>query len=268
MREKIVFVGGGNMASAIIDGLLGQGRDRADFLVIEPYAPTREALMARGLACQESVGAEIADAALCVLATKPQVLQAACGQIHAFLPADATVVSIAAGVSLASLSDWLGGHARIVRAMPNTPAKVGLGMTGLYATAACGVAERDRVDALFAAVGERIWTDTESMIDAVTAVTGSGPGYVFHFMAALEQGALELGFSKEDARRLAVSTFRGAAALAASEETPLIELQERVTSKGGTTYAALSHMREASVADAIAQAVHKAEQRARELSAG
>lgn len=268
MGEKIVFVGGGNMASAIIEGLLGQGRNLADFLVIEPYAPTRDALLARGLACRESVGADIGDAALCVLATKPQVLEAACGQLQPHLPATATVVSIAAGVELASLSAWLGGHARIVRAMPNTPAKVGLGMTGLYATPACGQLERDQVDALFAAVGERIWTDTEAMIDAVTAVTGSGPGYVFHFMAALEKGAVELGFSKDDARRLAVAAFRGAAGLAASEDVALTELQERVTSKGGTTYAALSHMREAGVADAITQAVHKAEARARELSAG
>ena len=268
MREKIVFVGGGNMASAIIDGLLKQGRELADFLVIEPYAPTRDALLARGLTCRESVGTDIGDAALCVLATKPQVLQEACGQIHQHLPATATVVSIAAGVELASLSAWLGGHARIVRAMPNTPAKVSLGMTGLYATPACSAAEREQVDALFAAVGERIWTESEAMIDAVTAVTGSGPGYVFHFMAALEKGASELGFAKDDARRLAVSVFRGAAGLAASEDVPLTELQERVTSKGGTTYAALSHMREAGVADAITQAVHKAEQRARELSAG
>ncbi|QVQ25944.1 pyrroline-5-carboxylate reductase [Achromobacter deleyi] len=268
MREKIVFIGGGNMASAIIDGLLGQGRALTDFLVIEPYAPTREALIARGLPCRESVGADIADAALCVLATKPQVLREACGQVHRHLPAQATVVSIAAGVELASLSDWLGGHARIVRAMPNTPAKVGLGMTGLYATPACGPAERDQVDALFAAVGERIWTASEAMIDAVTAVTGSGPGYVFHFMAALEKGAVELGFAPADARRLAVSAFRGAAGLAASEDVPLTELQDRVTSKGGTTYAALSHMQEAGVAAAITQAVHKAEQRARELSAG
>ncbi|MNK32776.1 Pyrroline-5-carboxylate reductase [compost metagenome] len=268
MREKIVFIGGGNMASAIIDGLLGQGRALTDFLVIEPYAPTREALLARGLPCRESVGADMADAALCVLATKPQVLREVCGQVGRHLPSEATVVSIAAGVELASLSDWLGGHARIVRAMPNTPAKVGLGMTGLYATPACGPAEREQVDALFAAVGERIWTGSEAMIDAVTAVTGSGPGYVFHFMAALEKGAVELGFAPEDARRLAVAAFRGAAGLAASEDVPLTELQERVTSKGGTTYAALSHMQEAGVAAAITQAVHKAEQRARELSAG
>lgn len=268
MREKILFVGGGNMACAIIDGLLKQGRELADFLVVEPYAPTRDALAARGLACIASVGTEIGGVALCVLATKPQVLREACGQLREYLPPSATVVSIAAGVELASLSDWLGGHARIARAMPNTPAKVGLGMTGLYATPTCGAAERDQVDALFAAVGERIWTRSEAMIDAVTAVTGSGPGYVFHFMAALEQGALELGFAAADARRLAVSAFRGAAGLAASEDVPLTELQDRVTSKGGTTYAALSHMREAGVADAIAQAVHKAEQRARELSAG
>lgn len=268
MREKIVFIGGGNMASAIIDGLLGQGRALTDFLVIEPYAPTREALVARGLPCLEQVSSDIGDAGLCVLATKPQVLREACGQVRQHLPADATVVSIAAGVELAALSDWLGGHARIVRAMPNTPAKVGLGMTGLYATPACGQAERDQVDALFAAVGERIWTDSEAMIDAVTAVTGSGPGYVFHFMAALEKGAVELGFTPADARRLAVAAFRGAAELAASEDVPLTELQERVTSKGGTTYAALSHMQQAGVAEVITQAVHKAQQRARELSAG
>lgn len=268
MREKIVFIGGGNMASAIIDGLLGQGRALEDFLVVEPYAPTREALAARGLACVELPGPALGDAALCVLATKPQVLREACAQVRRHLPAEAVVVSIAAGVELAALSDWLGDHARIVRAMPNTPAKVGLGMTGLYATPACGPRERALADALFAAVGERIWTASEAMIDAVTAVTGSGPGYVFHFMAALEQGAVELGFAPAEARRLAVSAFRGAAALAAAEDAALSELQDRVTSQGGTTHAALSHMREAGVAEAIARAVHCARQRARELAAG
>lgn len=268
MREKIVFIGGGNMASAIIDGLLGQGRKQADFLVVEPYEPTRAGLLARGLPCRDSVGSDMAGATLCVLATKPQALREACGQVHAHLPAHATVVSIAAGVNLASLSQWLGGHARIVRAMPNTPAKVGLGMTGLYATAACGAAQRDQADALFAAVGERIWVDTEAMIDAVTAVTGSGPGYVFYFMAALEKAALELGFGAADARRLSVAAFRGAAELAAADDAALSELQDRVTSKGGTTYAALSHLREAGVAPAITEAALKAEQRARELSAG
>ncbi|MCV6800924.1 pyrroline-5-carboxylate reductase family protein, partial [Achromobacter ruhlandii] len=157
MQEKIVFIGGGNMASAIIEGLLGQGRQLADFLVIEPFEPTRAGLLARGVTCRESVGAEIADAALCVLATKPQVLREACGQVQAHLRAQTTVVSIAAGVNLTALSQWLDGHARIVRAMPNTPAKVGLGMTGLYASQACGAAQRELVDALFAAVGERIW---------------------------------------------------------------------------------------------------------------
>jgi len=256
------------MASAIIDGLLGQGRPLADFLVVEPYSPAREALAARGLACREAAGAELADAALCVLATKPQVLREACGQVRPYLPSGATVVSIAAGVELASLSDWLGGHARIVRAMPNTPAKVGLGMTGLYATQACGPAERGQADALFAAVGERIWTASEAMIDAVTAVTGSGPGYVFHFMAALAKGAEQLGFTPAEARRLTVSAFRGAAALAASEDVPLAELQDRVTSRGGTTHAALSHLQTEGVGDAITQAVHEARRRARELSAG
>lgn len=268
MRERIVFIGGGNMASAIIDGLLARGRERADLLVVEPFEPARASLLARGLACQASAGPEIAEATLCVLATKPQALHDACGQVRAHLSAPATVVSIAAGVSLASLSQWLGGHARIVRAMPNTPAKVGLGMTGLYATASCGAAQRAQVDALFAAVGECIWVDTEAMIDAVTAVTGSGPGYVFHFMAALEQAARQLGFGAVDARRLSVAAFRGAAELAAGDDAALIELQERVTSKGGTTHAALTHLREAGVAPAIAEAALKAAQRARELSAG
>lgn len=268
MQEKIVFIGGGNMASALIEGLLGQGREVADLLVIEPFEPTRARLLARGVACREIAGFEIADAALCVLATKPQVLREACGHVQAYLCAPTTVVSIAAGVTLASLSQWLGGHARIVRAMPNTPAKVGLGMTGLYATAACGAAQRERVDALFGAVGERLWVDTETMIDAVTAVTGSGPGYVFHFMAALEKAALELGFDAVDVRRLSVAAFRGAAQLAASDDAALAELQERVTSKGGTTHAALTHLRQAGVAAAIIEAALKAEQRARELSAG
>jgi pyrroline-5-carboxylate reductase len=266
MTTKIAFIGGGNMATAIIEGLLAKGAAASDFLVIEPFDDARQAHAARGVATQALAHADLATCTVWVLATKPQTLQEACGAIKAFLKPDMVVISIAAGIPVALIGQWLGGHQKIIRTMPNTPARVGLGITGMAATSFCTAADKAAADAVFAAAGQRIWVASETMLDPITAISGSGPGYVFYFMEAMERAAIELGFDAAQARSLAVQTFRGAAELAAQDPAALATLRERVTSKGGTTYAALSHMQETNVGPAIEAAIHRANARARELA--
>jgi pyrroline-5-carboxylate reductase len=175
------------------------------------------------------------------------------------------VVSIAAGVRVPDLSRWLAGHSRVVRAMPNTPALIGAGMTGLYAPPTVSAAERESAGRVLAAVGQTLWVADEALIDAVTAVSGSGPAYVFLLIEAMQQAAAELGFSADEARLLSVATAQGAAQLAAQSPEPASVLRERVTSKGGTTAAALAVMAERGVRDAIAAGALAAAARSREL---
>ncbi|MDO6386026.1 pyrroline-5-carboxylate reductase [Uliginosibacterium sp. 31-12] len=236
---KITFLGGGNMASALIGGLLKQGFSATDIQVVELYEAARERL-------QQDFGvravAALDDAAqaceVLVLAVKPQQMREALAPVAGKL-ANQLVVSIAAGLRLADIGRWLGGHSLLVRAMPNTPALIGQGMTGLFADASVSAAQRAAVDRIMAAVGSSVWVEEEALIDAVTALSGSGPAYVFHFIEALEAAGEKLGLSAETARQLAIQTLVGASALAAaSPEAPAV-LRERVTSKGGTTEAAL-----------------------------
>jgi pyrroline-5-carboxylate reductase len=175
------------------------------------------------------------------------------------------VISIAAGITLISLSRWLGGHRRLVRAMPNTPALIGEGVTGLHAMDEVTKEDRQRTEAILGAVGSSVWIENESLMDAVTAVSGSGPAYVFYFIEAMEEAAKQLGLPAPTARKLAIETFSGAARLAAHSIDPVRVLRDRVTSKGGTTEAALASMESDQVAQSIVRAIHKANQRGREL---
>ncbi|HLX03548.1 MAG TPA: pyrroline-5-carboxylate reductase, partial [Trinickia sp.] len=175
------------------------------------------------------------------------------------------VISIAAGIRAADLSRWLGGYARIVRTMPNTPALVGMGVTGLAALAEVDQAGRALASQVLGAVGETVWFDDESKIDAVTAISGSGPAYVFYFIEALQEAARQLGMDEAQGRALAVATFTGAAQLAAQSGEPASVLRERVTSKGGTTAAALASFDAQSVKDAIVRGVLAAEARAKQM---
>ena len=179
----------------------------------------------------------LAGATMVVLAVKPQQMRAAATALAAQLDAAPVVLTIAAGIRIADLSRWLGGHARIVRAMPNTPALIGKGISGLYATAAVDAAGRDAAMAVLQAAGEVLWVDAEERLDAITAVSGSGPAYVFYFLEALEEAARAQGFAAADARRLAYATFDGAVALAQRSEHDPATLRAQVTSKGGTTEA-------------------------------
>jgi pyrroline-5-carboxylate reductase len=262
---RITFIGGGNMASALIGGLLKQGARAADIAVVELQPEGRVRLSsAFGIRAIEALDAGAADCNLIVLAVKPQQMREACATLAPHLTAQ-TVLSIAAGLRAANLSRWLGGHARIVRAMPNTPALIGQGVTGLYADASVSTAERTQAEQVLAAVGSTVWVDDEKLIDAVTALSGSGPAYVFYFIEAMVRGGEALGLTAEQARALAIDTFTGASALAAqSSESPAI-LRERVTSKGGTTEAALRSMANDQVADAIVRALAAAAARGAEL---
>ncbi|WP_041657589.1 pyrroline-5-carboxylate reductase [Azoarcus sp. KH32C] len=262
---KISFLGGGNMATALIGGMLERGFSASDIQVVDLQAENRERLASRfGVRAVGEVDDALLACDVLVLAVKPQQMKAALAPIAGRL-AQQVVVSIAAGLRIADMGRWLGGYSRIVRAMPNTPALIGAGVTGLYADPSVEAAGREAAERVLAAVGTTAWIGDEAQMDAVTAVSGSGPAYVFHFIEALEAAGASLGFDGATARRLAIDTVLGAAKLAAdSEESPAV-LRERVTSKGGTTEAALKSLAESGFFDAIVRAVAAAEVRGREL---
>ncbi|MEO5701341.1 MAG: pyrroline-5-carboxylate reductase [Casimicrobiaceae bacterium] len=267
--QAITFIGGGNMATALIGGLLA-GNPQREIAVIEPAPAAREALAQRfpqaALAPSAAECSALARTRLVVLAVKPQVMRDAVRPLVPFLGASGPVVlTIAAGIRLADLGRWLDGHALLVRAMPNTPALVGKGIAGLYALP--GVSDPDRqmaADVLLAG-GEVVWVDEERSLDAVTGISGSGAAYVFYFMEALERAAREQGFAPDRARQLAHATFVGAVALAESSDTPPATLRAQVTSKGGTTERALATLEQRGVGDAIVAAAKAATDRAGEL---
>ena len=260
----IGFIGGGNMASAIIGGLLQRGLAPADIAVVEPFAEARARLRQQfGIAAQEQAGPALEAAGLVVWAVKPQTFKEAAAQARPHV-GRALQLSVAAGIRSDSIAAWLGTE-RIVRAMPNTPALVGQGMTGLYARAAVGAEDKARVEQVIATTGAFLWVDQERHLDAVTALSGSGPAYVFYFLEAMTRAGGEMGLSAEQARRLAVGTFAGASELARASSDPLELLRERVTSKGGTTYAAITSLEGDKVKDAFVRALHAARQRAEEL---
>lgn len=264
---SLAFIGGGNMARSLIGGLIATGRPSASIRVGEPNQDLRDALV-RDFAIVASAdnASAVADASVWLLAVKPQVLATVCRPLAEIAGQHRPlVISIAAGIASSQIERWLGGELPVVRAMPNTPALVGAGMTGLFANPRVDATGRALAERLLAAVGRTAWVEDEALMDVVTAVSGSGPAYVFLFIEALEQAAAELGFTPEQGRQLAVGTVQGAAALAAQSAEPASLLRERVTSKGGTTEAALGVMNERGVREGIVAGVKAAEARGREL---
>lgn len=262
---NIAFIGGGNMAAAIVGGMRKKGFDAATITVVEPLTASRERMAAdfavRTLAVpDESLG----NASLIVLAVKPQNMREACGTLAPFLKSQ-TVLSIAAGIRLLDMRRWLGGNAKLVRCMPNTPALIGQGISALFAAPGVEVSRRAEAETVLSAVGQTVWVDHEDLLDPVTALSGSGPAYVFYFLEALQAGGRELGLEDETARRLALQTFVGAAQLALASSESFATLRERVTSKGGTTAAALEVMREHRIAESIAAAMQAASRRGQEM---
>ena len=257
------------MATALIGGMVARGRAAAGFHAIDPMPAQRERLSARFAGVGASAAPEaalIARAELVVLAVKPQQMRAAATALAPLLPAAGPVVlTIAAGIRLADLARWLDGYANLVRAMPNTPALVGKGISGIYAAPAVDARGRALAAAVLEAVGDVLWVDAETMLDAVTGISGSGPAYVFYFMEALEAAAIELGFAPGEARTLAYATFSGAVALAQASPEPPAVLRAQVTSKGGTTERALSALEADAVKASIVGAAKAAAARAQEM---
>ncbi|SBV35469.1 Pyrroline-5-carboxylate reductase [uncultured Stenotrophomonas sp.] len=265
----IAFIGGGNMATSLIAGLVAAGTPAASIEVVEPQASQRQALQQEhGIRVAESVATAVLDARTLVLAVKPQVMAAVCVELAPRLAPGALVVSIAAGVTTAALRRWLGPSAALVRAMPNTPALLGAGMTGLYAGTDVGAAERGAAQAILACAGQTRWIDDEALMDAVTAVSGSGPAYVFAFAEAMEDAALAQGLAADAARQLVVQTVLGAARMLAESGQDPGTLRKAVTSPNGTTQAALEALAGGGFHALVGSAVAAAAQRGRELAAG
>ncbi len=261
----VAFIGGGNMAQAIIGGLLRRGWPTAKLLVVEPCAAARAQLAALGLTALPHASPALALAEVVLWAVKPQAFAHAAAPVRAHTAAHAVHLSIMAGIACSTLQRHT-GSARLVRSMPNTPALVGMGMVGLYGAPDLSAHQRSVVEAILAPTGDLQWFAAEDDLDAVTALSGSGPAYVFYFLEALVSAGCQLGLSAQSSRRLAVQTFRGASELAAQSTEALATLRARVTSKGGTTDAAIARMQSGAVQQNIAAAVLSAHARARELA--
>lgn len=264
MTTHISFIGGGNMASAIIGGLLKQGLRTDQLSVVEPFEPAREKLLSQfGIRALTLANASLASSTLVVWAVKPQTFKDAATAVRPYTTG-ALHLSVAAGIRSDSIADWLDTE-RIVRAMPNTPALVGKGMTALFARPAASTDDRVSVENVMATTGDVLWMQQESQLNAVTAISGSGPAYVFYFIETMIEAGLGMGLTREQAHRLAVGTFVGASELARAAQDPPEVLRERVTSKGGTTLAAITSMDQDGMKERFIRAIQAAEIRAREL---
>lgn len=263
---NITIVGGGNMARALLGGLIARGHGSEALAVVEIDAEARATVAARfGIATFAALEpAAVGRADVIVIAVKPQHVRSVARELATLLKRQ-LVLTIAAGIRLSDLSRWLLGYRRLVRAMPNTPALIGAGIAALYALTGVDGEGRSRASAVLEAVGATLWCEREDELDAVTAVSGSGPAYVFYFLEALEQAALELGLTPAEARRLAYATFSGSIRLAEQSNSEPALLRAQVTSKGGTTERALACLEEGQVKAAIVAAVKAAALRAKEL---
>lgn len=265
----VAFIGGGNMARALIGGMLRGGAAPASVHVAEPYAPNREGLAADfKVSVTEDNAAAARAAQVWVFATKPQVLRGVCEALAPLAQAERPlIVSIAAGITSAQIDAWLGGGQAVVRTMPNTPALLGAGVTGLYATAATSDAQRALADQLLRPAGQTVWIADETLMDAVTGASGSGPAYVFLMAEAMQAAAEAEGLPADAARTLVVETIFGAARMLKESGESATTLRERVTSPNGTTQAALDAFAAGGFTPLVARAVHAARNRGAELSA-
>ncbi len=264
----LAFIGGGNMARALIGGLIARDTDASSIRVAEPAEGPRYGLAAEfGVSVFADNRAAITGADVIVLAVKPQVMGEVCSGIADLVASqNPLLISIAAGIRLENFRRWLGPLARLVRCMPNTPALIGAGVTGLYADASVDNNARSRAESILAGAGATVWIDDESLMDAVTAVSGSGPAYFFLLMESMIAAAEHQGLSASAARALVLNTALGAARMACeSGEDPAL-LRARVTSPGGTTQAALERLAMGGFADLVAAAIDRATERGRELS--
>ena len=264
----LAFIGGGNMARSLVGGLVAAGADPGNLRVADPNASTREALAADfGVRVFERAAEAVDGAGTWVFAVKPQVMREVCAGLSAIAQAQRPLaVSIAAGITATQLERWLGGHLAVVRTMPNTPALLGAGVTGLFAHARVDDEGRARADRLQASAGRTVWIDDEARMDAVTATSGSGPAYVFLLAEAMEDAAIAEGLPPDAARTLAQQTLLGAARMLVESGEAPAELRRRVTSPNGTTQAAIEAFEAGGFRVLVARAIRAATQRGRELS--
>ena len=269
MNSTIAFIGGGNMARSLIGGLLKRGQAAESIAVSEPFAATAEALVRDfGVAVHSDCASAVAGKTVWLLAVKPQMMREVCESLRA--QADACVplvISIAAGISLASLRQWLGAKAKLVRSMPNTPALIGAGITALFAESDVNEAQRSSAQELLNAAGASVWVESEALMDAVTATSGSGPAYFFLMIEAMQAAAIAQGLSADVARALVLNTAYGAAKMALESDEPASMLRERVTSPGGTTAAALAVFEQTGFRGHVDAAIAAATARGKTLSA-
>ncbi|KRG65757.1 pyrroline-5-carboxylate reductase [Stenotrophomonas humi] len=265
----IAFIGGGNMARSLIAGLVRRGMPTARIHVAEPVPALREALAQDfGVQTHSAAADAVVRAGLWLMAVKPQVMREVCASLAAVATQQQpVVVSIAAGITATQLERWLGGNQSIVRAMPNTPALLGAGVTGLFANAQVSATQRAQAEQVLASAGRTVWIADEARMDAVTAVSGSGPAYVFLLAEAMEAAALEQGLPAEAARTLVLDTVLGAARMLTESGEAPAELRRRVTSPGGTTQAAIETFQAGGFEALTAKAIDAAARRGKELSA-
>ena len=267
-NKKISFIGGGNMAQALISGLISCGVKPSLITVADPSSEAREQLAAKGLNTVDpttDAKAAVIDADIVVLAVKPQVMKAVVSGFADVLDTQ-LVISVAAGLSTKLLSNMLGGYGNIVRAMPNTPAMIQMGATGLYGTDDISAAQKQLATAVMEASGLVMWVDNEEHMHAVTAVSGSAPAYMFYFIESMVDGAVALGLDKEQASALAMQTMLGAAKMAMGSEDSPAELRRKVTSPNGTTQAAIESMQANDISRQIVEAMQACYDRSQALS--
>ncbi|WP_416427350.1 pyrroline-5-carboxylate reductase [Pseudomonas sp. App30] len=268
-KTRIAFIGAGNMAASLIGGLRAQGLEAQQIRASDPGEETRARISAEhGIETFADNGQAVAGADVVVLAVKPQAMKAVCEALRPSLAPNQVVVSIAAGITCASMTQWL-GQQPIVRCMPNTPALLRQGVSGLYATAQVTEQQRQQAEALLSAVGIALWLDDEQQLDAVTAVSGSGPAYFFLLIEAMTAAGEKLGLPRETAAKLTLQTALGAAHMAVSSDVDAAELRRRVTSPAGTTEAAIKSFQaggfEALVEKALGAAAHRSAEMAEQL---
>ena len=263
---RLAFVGGGNMAYSLIGGMLASGRHAGDIVVADPDGGRRQLLQERfGVHVTDDNATAAAGADALILATKPQVLRSALATLEQVAPGT-LVLSVAAGIRSDDIRHWLGGHAAIVRAMPNTPALIGCGVTALHAALGASESQRELAESIMRAAGAAVWVADEDMLDPVTALSGSGPAYFFLLIETMIRTGIELGLEPAAATLLAEETAIGAARMALESEDDVGELRRRVTSPGGTTAAAVEAMEEAGVPAGIANGIRAASARSAALA--
>lgn len=268
MSQKITFIGGGNMATSLIAGLISNDYATIDIRVAEPDQNKCDALQTQyGIQAFTDNTLAIADADIIVLAIKPQIMQLVCkGIADSVQKTKPLVISIAAGLLSKDISRWLGGDVSMVRCMPNTPSLLNEGATGLFANDKVSTEQKSQADKILATAGINVWVDQETQLDAVTAVSGSGPAYYFLFMEAMQNAAEKLGLNKEQAKQLTLQTALGAARMAIESDDDASILRAKVTSKGGTTEQAIKTFEDKQLQDIVMQAMQAANDKAIDLA--